>query len=163
MFKDTATKRKTMNWVSTHIRDIDESNRLKKLEQEEQAKIKATPEFKQAERRRILIRTLTVNNEKEKPNSRIENTIEFMYDTLECIWDEVNSLNHKLSDEEASSLMYKYRLHYEHLQDFDNDVEFDKEKGYTRDLQLVFLEKLAAIEPKLMNYFIKQDNAETTI
>ena len=162
IIKDTYTKRREMNRVATRIRDMDESKRLKELEKKQQAEIEATPEFQLAKKRRILRRNLDMDNRKN-PNNRIANTREFMLNTLECIYNEFHALDHELTDTEVVAFMDNYHIHFELIQTFDNEVEFDKEKGCTRDLQLIFLEKLAAIEPKLMNYFIKTDTAETTI
>ena len=156
--KDTYHKKRAMAQYTTYLRDMDQSklNRANYLRQK--AAQEQTPEFKQGVIRRKLLQTLDLNNRRYNPNNRVANTIEFMLNTLECIYNELHSLDHEITDNEAIDFMSSYHIHYEVIQKFDDEVDYDAEQGYTRDLQLEYLEKLANIEPKLMNYFIEEEN-----
>lgn len=160
---DTFHKTKKMERYMGYIRYMEQ--RIPQREQylKEQAERKSSPAFKQDVLRRKLLQTLDLNNRKYNPSNRIANTIEFMLNTLECIYNELHSLDHEITDNEAIDFMSNYHIHYEVIQKFDDEVDYDTEQGYTRDLQLEYLEKLANIEPKLMHFFIKENEAETPI
>ena len=157
------TTRSKMEKYMRYVREMEQSEMEKAKYRKEKAELESTPAYKQSVVRRKLLQTLDTNNRINKPEQRIENTKEFMLNTLECIYNEVNALDHKLTNKEAKDFMFNYRIHYQVIQQFDNEVGYNKELGYTRDLQLEFLEKLSLIEPKLMNYFIKEEIIETII
>ena len=163
-YPDTYTKRKNMLRYTAHLRAMDQSMLDHENYKKNLAAFKATPQHKKFEARQKLLQKLDENNRKNNPNNRIANTREFMLNTLECIYNEINALDKPLTDEEASTFMYNYRVHYyDILIKFDNEVEFDAEQGYTKDLHIEFLEKLDLIDARLKNFFVKTDTAETTI